>query len=349
MFYSRRSGKGTRLERKAKEQLERQGYLVTRAAGSHGMFDLTAANKEGIRFIQVKTDRISSKELEQIRAYDNLPANATKEVWIYKNGQGFNISSISTSPFNEIVDLFLESLSLKLGDHSVAKYNTILSRFGAHISKQGVDFLKINLSQAREYLKMLYDADASAQTIAGTVSVLQSFYGFMSMHNIINQNIFDSISQPKVHEKLPEILREAEMMTFLDSVKDPLGAAITELLYATGLRTGELLQLRGQDVDHVTCAVHVRDDRGNKRAVPCTAKSLDKVRAYRDYIEKGVHGPLFLNAAGKKLRADELNEIMKRCSAGSGLNKEITPRMIRASLAVHLLDRGVDTIYQALH
>jgi Holliday junction resolvase len=78
--------KGTRNEHKAMRALEVTGYHTTRAAGSLGMFDVIAINAQGLRLIQVKTNRDASPvEREQIALFDRLPPNATKEIWIYKD------------------------------------------------------------------------------------------------------------------------------------------------------------------------------------------------------------------------------------------------------------------------
>jgi Archaeal holliday junction resolvase (hjc) len=78
--------KGSRNEHKAMRILEAAGYHTTRAAASLGMFDIVAINRQGIRLIQVKTNRDASPlEREGIALFDGLPANATKEVWIFKD------------------------------------------------------------------------------------------------------------------------------------------------------------------------------------------------------------------------------------------------------------------------
>jgi Archaeal holliday junction resolvase (hjc) len=78
--------KGTRNEHKAMRILEAAGYHVTRAAGSLGMFDVVAINSQGMRLIQVKTNRDASPvERETIALFNGLPANATKEVWIFRD------------------------------------------------------------------------------------------------------------------------------------------------------------------------------------------------------------------------------------------------------------------------
>jgi Holliday junction resolvase len=76
--------KGSRNERKAMKILQAAGYHTTRAAGSFGMFDIIAINAHGLRLIQVKTNRDASPvHREQIALFDQLPSNATKEIWIF--------------------------------------------------------------------------------------------------------------------------------------------------------------------------------------------------------------------------------------------------------------------------
>lgn len=87
-----RKAKGSRREREALRILEKQGYNVTKSGASLGLFDLIAINKEHIRLIQVKSNIISSKELANLRQYNNIPLNAIKEVWIKKDYKDWEIT-----------------------------------------------------------------------------------------------------------------------------------------------------------------------------------------------------------------------------------------------------------------
>lgn len=82
-----RAGKGRRLEYRARDILERAGYLVVRSAGSHGPFDLVAISSLGVRLVQVKANHVGEAEMESLRDLRGCPPNSSREVWLFKDRQ----------------------------------------------------------------------------------------------------------------------------------------------------------------------------------------------------------------------------------------------------------------------
>ena len=337
--------KGIVLERKVKNLLISEGYLAIRSPRSLGLFDVWGVNKDGIRLIQIKYNQIPKEELARIRAFDNIPKNATKEVWIYRKGE-FEKMIIATSAFGELIDLFFEYCSKDNADSTVKGYRKTLADYQEFLDRSGIDPLKIKPDEVRKYLSELYERELTPQTRSIIVSTLRKFYTFLFKYEIIKENVFDRISNPKVVKHLPEIITEQDMIKFLDSIKDPLNSAICETLYATGLKTGELLRLHCEDIDFTKGAIKAINIRGQERILPITGKALRQIKRYREYIdiEKAFKGPLFLNSEGKRLTEYDLDNTMKNCSENSGLGKNITPSLIRSSMAAHLINRGMDLI-----
>lgn len=332
--------KGIVLERKVKNLLIDQGYLAIRSPRSLGLFDVWAVNKDHIRLIQIKYNQISKEEVERIRAYDNLPDNAIKEVWIYKNGE-FEKMKISTSAFGELIDLFAESCQDRTPE-TVQAYRRTINDYKSFLGRSHIDPFKIKTGEVRGYLAELHERKLSMQTISGIISSLRKFYTFLFRYEIIKENVFDIISNPKVPEKLIEVLTETEMKKFLDSIKSPFDIAVCEFLYATGVRTGELLDIHCEDIDFKTGLVKVRNAQGRERQLPLTGKAMKWIKACRQYIDKPFKGHLFLNSQDRPLNRNDLDNVMNRCSEASGIGKKITPELIRSSLAAYLLNRGAD-------
>lgn len=339
-MYKYQCKKGIVLERKVKNLLINQGYLAIRSPRSLGLFDVWAVNKDHIRLIQIKYNQISKEEVERIRAYDNLPYNAIKEVWIYRKGE-FEKMKISTNAFGELVDLFAESCK-DCSPETVQGYRRTMNDYKRFLEKAHIDPFKIKTGEVRGYLTELHERELSMQTISSIVSSLRKFYTFLFRYEIVKENVFDIISNPKIPEKLVEALTEGEMNKFLDSIEDPLGAAICELLYATGVRTGELLDISCEDIDFKNGLVKVINTQGQERLLPLTSKSMKKIKAYRQYVDRPFNGHLFLNSQGHALNRDDLDKIIAKCSEASNIGKNINPKLIRSSLAVHLLNGGAD-------
>ena len=338
-----RGAKGIVLERRVKNDLISQGYLAIRSPRSLGLFDVWAVNKDGIRLIQIKYNAIKKEEVERIRAFDNLPKNATKEVWIYKKGE-FEKMKISTSAFGELIDLFSEYRKKECTESTITGYQRVIKDYQDFLDRKGINPLKIQSDQVRAYLAELWERDLSAQTISIFITTLRKFYTFLFRYEIVKENIFDRISNPKVSKALPEVITENEMMKFLDSIKNPLDAAVCEFIYATGVRTNEIFGIDCEDIDMEKGIVRVINLKDEERHVPITRKAIKKIKAYRQYIEKPLKGRLFINSEGSPFMRNDLEGIMKRCSDGSGIGKNITPKTIRQSLAVHLLNRGADLV-----
>ena len=337
------SFKGIVLERKVKNQLIAEGYLAIRSPRSLGLFDIWAMNKEHIRLIQLKYNAISKVETERIRAFDNLPNNAIKEIWIYKNGS-FEKIVIAQNSFNDLTELFSEYCAKVLQEKSADTHKACLKRIKDFACKEGIDPLTITKDQIREFLSELYEKGLTANYVYQITHSLRKFYDFLVKYEIIKENAFNSISNPKTLQKLPKIISEVEMNRLLDSVKDPLCAALLETLYATGVTTSELTGLNYEDIDFKGEMIKVCDTDGRERRVPITKKAIAKIKAYRDLIVKKHTRPVFVGDRGRRLSKSLLYHILNSRTADSGLTEKVSPRLIRASLIVHLLERGMDPI-----
>lgn len=201
-----------------------------------------------------------------------------------------------------------------------------------------------------DYLKKLgYQARSSSRCL----SALKAFYKFLNLENTIDFNPVISISSPKVEKKLPTVLSVEEVTKLLDSLKDdtPYNArnhAMIELMYATGLRVSELVNLKLEQL-HLTDKMISTIGKGSKeRLVPINDYASKVLRNYLinfrpQLLKKGKDQSfIFLNNLGEPLSRQSFFLILKKMAKEVGIEKEISPHTLRHSFATHLLEAGTD-------
>ena len=203
------------------------------------------------------------------------------------------------------------------------------------------------------YLVYLKKQDMSPATISRRLAALKSFFRFLINEQIVEFSPTESMEAPKLSQKLPNILTTSEVETLLTQPKisHPMGIrdkAMLELLYATGIRVSELVDL---DMDHISTKeqfIRCYGKGSKERIVP-----LGNISAHfvEEYIQKGrvklikkAHetSALFLNHHGQRLTRQGFWKIIKKYGRQGNINKLITPHTLRHSFATHLLENGAD-------
>lgn len=202
------------------------------------------------------------------------------------------------------------------------------------------------------YLYTLKKAGQSPATIAREIASLRSFFRFLCLDEVLDKDPSLNLETPKLPQKLPKVLSEQEAATLLEEhgKMGPLeirNLAILEILYATGMRVSELVNLNlGQvdlDLSFVRCL-----GKGNKeRIIPLGAVAVEVLQVYlkesRPTLLKIVsERSLFLNKRGKRLTRQSYWKIIKEQAKETGVNSAITPHTLRHSFATHLLANGAD-------
>ncbi len=213
---------------------------------------------------------------------------------------------------------------------------------------QSNDLLKLSVDDIKTFL---YNQKESAKTRAHYLTVLKSFYNYMIDLEKIKVNPCEEIKSPKIPKNLPKFLSEDEVNTLLDiELKYPIdyrNKAMLELLYATGMRISEMLDLTLSSVNLKDESVKVMGKGKKERVIPLsdiTVKYLKLyIEEYRAYILKTKDSNyLFINYNGGRMSRQGffkiLNQICKKCH----IDKSISPHILRHSFATHLLNNGAD-------
>lgn len=201
------------------------------------------------------------------------------------------------------------------------------------------------------YTKYLLSLGKSVATVTRSLASLKSFYSYLLGERIVPTNPAKGVSLEKVERKLPQILTSKEVELFLEQ-PDPRDAkgcrdkAMLELLYATGIRVTELINL---NLEHLNLSAGFLRCSGRKkeRIIPLYPTA---VRALADYIEhvrpQIIEQPeeraLFVNMNGSRMSRQGFWKIIKHYQDQAGIQKDITPHTLRHSFAAHLLENGAD-------
>ncbi len=211
---------------------------------------------------------------------------------------------------------------------------------------------KVTKEHAVNYMNHLKRADLTAKSIARKLSAVKSFHRYLVSEKLVDDNIFKSISQPKVSKSLPVVLNQSEIRLLIETAKKdthPLGlrnVAMLELAYGSGLRVSEVVDLRLSDLHLTNATVSITGKGSKERIVPLGDYSIISMRAYlvegRPLIHPEGKDILFVNRSGGKLSRIGFYKIIQKLASDAGIEKPISPHTLRHSFATHLLENGAD-------
>ncbi len=242
----------------------------------------------------------------------------------------------------------------RLAENSVEAYtadiNFFLSFLTAHRKRNlnGVDAATIQsfLEQCREQQRV------SHRTNARRISALKSFFTFLLRENLITHNPFSTVDLPRSGKSLPKALAQKEVMSLLapPTIATPIAErdnTMLFLLYSTGLRVSELVQLPLAACNLTAGFVRVLGKGNKERLIPFGDQAKDKIAHYlknsRPHILKGKGSNyLFITGRGSCMTRLRFWQIIRQIALAAGIDKNISPHMIRHSFATHLLSHGAD-------
>lgn len=259
------------------------------------------------------------------------------------------------------VDSFLEFLKVQknASPHTVKNYSGDLHQFSDFLKRrfqssfphQSNDLGKVNTDMIRAYLNDLYH-NHGATSVARKLSTLRSFFAFCQKQKWIENNPAKQISSPKIPKKVPRFLTVDEVFALL---KAPNGGgsleirdrAILELFYASGLRLSELVGLNLNQLDLEQGMVRVLGKGNKERLVPVGEKAKASLKEYiekrLELIKKGeTNNAVFLNKWGERISARAVERLLDKYIKRCGIQKKVTPHVLRHTFATHLMNSGCD-------
>lgn len=227
----------------------------------------------------------------------------------------------------EIVNEFLRDLKIKgYSEKTIKNYQITLKQFLRIIDKK---YENIIIDDVKKYMIYLRDNNCKNSTIYRYLSNLKMF--FMFIHN----DIIDQIEMPRVEKSLPTVLGEEEIEQLLGSITDLRDLAIIRLLYASGLRVSELVNLNKKDLEGNR--ITVKSGKGGKdRIVFIDDETVEIIQKYLKKRKDKKH-PLFINRSGQRISPRTIQYIVKKCAEQAGIQKRVTPHTLRHSFATHMV------------
>jgi len=255
---------------------------------------------------------------------------------------------------------FLSALSVEKGssNNTLDAYRNDLRQFAAFVRKQTaksegsqIGWEAVDRSLLLNYLVNLRERSYAPATMARKVAAVKSFFNFMVAEGRLEKSPAEGIAGPKVGKSLPKAITVDEVERLLelpDKRSTPEGKrdkAMLELLYATGMRVTELVSLNVRDVNLRAGFVRCFGKGSKERIVPIHSKAIRAVKGYLDDVRARLLGTtgetaLFLNRRGQRLTRQGFWLILKGYAKKAGIESEITPHVLRHSIATHLLHSG---------
>jgi len=215
------------------------------------------------------------------------------------------------------------------------------------------DFYKKDLSllNKKDLLKFIEkNKDKSDKTISHFITTFRGFYKYLEIDNKIDTNPALSISLPKVKKSLPKVLSVEDidklMNIQLNDKYDYRNKAMLELMYSTGVRISELINIKIHDISIQNCTLKVMGKGSKERIIPVGDYAIDYINKYlsvyrKEFIKKN-NDYLFLNSRGDKMTRQAFFKIVKKIALIKNIKTDFSPHTLRHSFATHMLENGAD-------
>lgn len=254
----------------------------------------------------------------------------------------------------ETIDQFVSFLTdiKHVSENTAISYKRDLMKMSGYYSKQGIISPdKVTATDINAYILWLEKNGCAPSTISRYIASIRSYFHYLLQMGKVNQDPAMMLKGPVLEKKRPKVLSVEKIECLLnqpsgDSFKEIRDKAMLELLYATGIRVSELINLKLEDVN-LTLGYIICKDRTKERIVPFGLSAKEAVNRYlretRTILLKGNESDmLFLNCSGKQMSRQGFWKIIKYYGALAGIEEEITPQTLRHSFALHLVENGAN-------
>lgn len=234
--------------------------------------------------------------------------------------------------------------------HTLKAYERDLSMFEEFLKERGYDYRRVGAKEYEEFIAHLRERDLAPSTVQRMAAAVKSFYRFLAMYDRLPYNPLENVHLPSSEKPLPKALSYEEVVRILNAVeiRDELrfrDKLLLEMLYATGIRISEALQMSVLDVDVEGRFVRVVGKGKKERIVPFHSRVAELLRDYlRDVQPRIARGNpvLFPNRRGGRLSRVGAWKIVKNYAVKVGLGKKVHPHVFRHTFATHMLLGGCD-------
>jgi len=247
------------------------------------------------------------------------------------------------------------TLEKSLSGNSIEAYLHDVEKLIQFLEYKKYDYTpkEIELKHLQEFVKWVNELGMSATSQARIISGIKSFYKYLLLENVMNNDPSTLLEAPKLGRKLPDTMSIEDINKIIDSIDLSLpegqrNKAMLETLYSCGLRVSELVNLKISNLYFNDGFVKVTGKGDKERLVPIGTVAMKQITLYKNEVrchiipKKDSEDVLFLNRRGAKLSRVMIFTIIKQLTTKIGLKKHISPHTFRHSFATHLIEGGAD-------
>ena len=255
----------------------------------------------------------------------------------------------------ELIERFLDALWQERGlsQNTLMAYQNDLKQFSTWLDRQNISLTDAQVTESQGFLKYRHQQGINPRSVSRTLSSLRSFYRFCLRENLCQEDPTALLESPKLGRSLPRSLSEIEVEALINApdITENLGLrdrAMLELLYATGLRVSELVNLSLQMLNLKLGVVRTIGKGRKERLVPMGEDSMEWLERYLKHARPDIlkkHGQseaVFVTRRGSAMTRQAFWYAIKRYAKQAGINSEISPHTLRHAFATHLLNHGAD-------
>lgn len=243
-------------------------------------------------------------------------------------------------------------LEKSLSENTIEAYQSDLNRFLDYLSDMGLKYDSVSIDDFRHFLEELTNLGISVRSQARIISGIKSFYRFLQYEEILDEDPTELLEMPKLVMHLPEVLSVEEIDNIIEAIdmskkEGVRNRVIIEMLYGSGLRVSELIDVKISNIhfdEGYVCVI----GKGNKqRLVPISSICKEYIKEYLHEraswrLLDGFEDYLFINRSGKNISRVAIFNIVKQLVELAGIKKTISPHTFRHSFATHLLEGGAN-------
>jgi integrase/recombinase XerD len=251
------------------------------------------------------------------------------------------------------LDAFIDHLWLEdgLSKNTLESYRLDLTSFALWLTPQNKQLLTVDQANIQQYLAVKFPR-SKPRSISRLIASMRRFYRYLMRDNKISLDPTIQIQSPKLPRSLPKSLNEEEVVSLLNApnLAEPAGLrdrAMLELLYACGLRVSELVDVKVTEVSLSDGVVRITGKGSKTRLVPMGEEAVDWISRYLsearpDILQKRLCDALFVTNRGDAMTRQAFWYLIKRYALLAGVNKHMSPHVLRHAFATHLLNHGAD-------
>jgi integrase/recombinase XerD len=255
----------------------------------------------------------------------------------------------------KLLEEFLNYLSVERGlsKNTIVSYKADLVSFITYLESKGPDKIEaVKRDDITKYLLHLKDKGLSSNSISRALVSIKMFYKFLAQERFIKDNVAGILESPKLIRPLPNVMNMPEVEKLLQApdIRNWMGIrdkAILELMYATGMRVSEIVDLPTSTLNLDVGFLKCKGKGDKERIVPIGSQAKNAINKYMQKVrptllKSRTDNHLFLSRLGKRVSRQSFWKMIKKYAKQARIKKDITPHTLRHSFATHLLERGAD-------